>query len=68
MLNNWKSLGLLIKTPKKFKWLKSHMWVPVADNINDKYVNVYFSSRNKQNFSSQEYSSLTLKIYLKKLK
>ena len=28
------------------------MWVPVADNINDKYVNVYFSSRNKQNFSS----------------
>ena len=52
MLNNWKSLGLLIKTPKKFNWLKSHMWVPVADNIDDKYVNVYFSSRNKQNFSS----------------
>ena len=51
-MNNWKSLGLVIKTQKKFNWLQSHMWVPIVDNVDNNYVNIYFSSRNKENFSS----------------
>tara|TARA_A100001015_G_C15026862_1_gene730985 strand:+ start:1478 stop:2392 length:915 start_codon:yes stop_codon:yes gene_type:complete len=63
-MNNWKSLGLIVKTKKKFDWLQTHMWVPVVDNINNNYVNVYFSSRNKKNFSSTG----VLKFYPNNLK
>mgnify|MGYP006149807827 CR=1 FL=1 len=35
MMNNWKSLGLVIKTQKKFNWLQSHMWVPIVDNVDN---------------------------------
>ena len=67
MLNNWKSLGLLIKTPKKFNWLKSHVvqwWTILMINM---LMYIFHQGINKT-LVLQVFSNLILKIFLKKLK
>ena len=52
MQQKWQKKGLLIQTSPKIEWMSSHLGPSYAILRNKRYIDIYFSSRNKKNISS----------------
>lgn len=52
MQQKWQKKGLLIKTNPKNKWMCSYLGPSYAILRNKRYIDIYFSARNKKNISS----------------
>ncbi len=56
----WKKLGLIFCPSSEQDWLRSHAAVPIAENIEDDYFKIYFSSRDMDNRSFTGYVVIDL--------
>jgi hypothetical protein len=45
----WIKKGLIFKADNNFEWMVSHAAVPIADNVNDGVLRIYFGTRDKYN-------------------
>ena len=52
MQQNWIKQGLLIKKNPQIKWMSNHIGPSFAISRNNRYIDIYFSSRDKHNIST----------------
>tara|TARA_X000000368_G_C22999010_1_gene698085 strand:+ start:364 stop:1254 length:891 start_codon:yes stop_codon:yes gene_type:complete len=52
MQQNWIKKGLLLKRNQKIEWMSHHLGPTFAVSRKDRFIDIFFSARNKENISS----------------
>ena len=56
----WEKIGLILKPIRQIDWMKSHVSVPVVEQIKDQDYKMYFCSRDENNRNQIGYATFNI--------